>query len=208
MFYVYEHIRKDTNIPFYVGKGKDYRANSKQNRNIYWKRVVEKANGYTINYLAKDIDEELAYLCEQERIDQLKRLGYKLANLTVGGEGAGAGELHHMWGKPHPQKGIKRPWLRERYLGENNPQWGKTSAMKGISKPKGKDSPLYGRKRPEGGGKKPQPVLATKDGMELKFNSIADASRFLNCSRWSIRKSCNKQQEFGGYVWKYIKEQV
>jgi len=166
VFYVYEHIRKDTNIPFYVGKGKDYRANSKQNRNIYWKRVVEKANGYTINYLAKDIDEELAYLCEQERIDQLKRLGYKLANLTVGGEGAGAGELHHMWGKPHPQKGIKRPWLRERYLGENNPQWGKkfseetrkqmsiSRTGKKLNRPLGSKSGMKGKAYPEEGKRK------------------------------------------------------
>ena len=165
MFYVYEHIRKDTNIPFYVGKGKGYRANSTQNRNIYWKRVVEKA-GYTINYVAKDIDEELAYLCEQERIDQLKRLGCKLANLTVGGEGAGAGELHHMWGKPHPQKGIKRPWLRERYLGENNPQWGKkfseetrkqmsiSRTGKKLNRPLGSKSGMKGKAYPEEGKRK------------------------------------------------------
>lgn len=165
MFYVYEHIRKDTNIPFYVGKGKGYRANSTQNRNIYWKRVVEKA-GYTINYVAKNIDEELAYLCEQERIDQLKRLGCKLANLTVGGEGAGAGELHHMWGKPHPQKGIKRPWLRERYLGENNPQWGKkfseetrkqmsiSRTGKKLNRPLGSKSGMKGKAYPEEGKRK------------------------------------------------------
>jgi len=190
MFYVYEHIRKDTNIPFYVGKGKGYRANSTQNRNIYWKRVVEKA-GYTINYVAKGIDEELAYLCEQERIDQLKRLGCKLANLTVGGEGAGAGELHHMWGKPHPQKGTKRPWLRERYLGENNPRWGKPSAMRGKNNI-GASLALKGRKRPEGGGKPSKQVLFTdKHGNNVLYQSIAEAEKAQNVNRSTIRKCMN-----------------
>lgn len=166
MFFVYEHIRNDNRLPFYVGKGKGYRATSVQNRNIYWKRVVEKAGGYTVNYVAKDMDEELAYLCEQERIDQLKRLGCKLTNLTVGGEGAGAGELHHMWGKPHPQKGTKRPWLRERYLGENNPQWGKklseetrkqmsaSRTGKKLNRPLGSKSGMKGKAYPEEGKRK------------------------------------------------------
>jgi len=165
VFYVYEHIRKDTNIPFYVGKGKGYRANSTQNRNIYWKRVVEKA-GYTINYVAKDIDEELAYLCEQERIDQLKRLGCKLANLTVGGEGAGAGELHHMWGKPHPDRGSKRPHTSEKLKGSNNPNYGtkwseerrKAHSIartgKKLNRPLGSKSGMKGKAYPEEGKRK------------------------------------------------------
>lgn len=206
MFYVYEHIRNDTNAVFYVGKGKDYRANARTDRNIHWQRVVNKAGGFSINFVAKDMDEELAYLCEQERIDQLKRLGAKLVNLTVGGEGAGAGENHHMWGKPHPQRGVKRPHVGK--SGSDNPMYGKPSPMRGIPKPKGKDSPLYGRKRPEGGGKKPHPVVATKDGVSTQFGSIADAARFMNCSRWDIRKACNKQQQFGEFMWCYIEEQV
>lgn len=166
MFYVYEHIRNDTNAVFYVGKGKDYRANARTDRNIHWQRVVNKAGGFSINFVAKDMDEELAYLCEQERIDQLKRLGAKLVNLTVGGEGAGAGENHHMWGKPHPQKGIKRPWLRERYLGENNPQWGKKRSEetrkqmsasrtgKKLNRPLGSKSGMKGKAYPEEGKRK------------------------------------------------------
>jgi hypothetical protein len=210
MFYIYEHTRKDTGLPFYVGKGKGYRSASKQNRNVYWKRVVAKAGGYEIRYVAKNLDEELAYLCEQERIDQLKRLGIKLTNLTVGGEGAGAGELHHMYGKPHPQKGIKRPWLSERYLGDKNPMFGKPSPMRGIAKPKGKDSPLYGRKRPEGGGKKPHPVVRIdNDGIETIYPSVADAARSLGLSRASIHTVCTgRNKTGGGYKWKYFKEQL
>ena len=85
-FYVYEHLTKDTNMPFYVGKGFGYRCNSKSYRNKHWHNTVKK-HGFFVNIIAKDLDEELSFLCEQERIDQLKRLGYKLCNYTDGGEG-------------------------------------------------------------------------------------------------------------------------
>ena len=87
MFYVYEHIRKDTLIPFYIGKGKDRRARSLSGRSPYWLNVVNKAGGYEIKYLAKDIDEEFAFLLEIEAIDVYRKRGLMLANLTDGGEG-------------------------------------------------------------------------------------------------------------------------
>ena len=204
MFYVYEHIRKDNNAVFYVGKGKDYRANSQKDRNQHWHNVVNKCGGFKVNYLAKDADEELVYLCEQERINQLTLLGAKLVNMTVGGEGAGAGKNHHMWGKPHPQRGVKRPYVGK--SGADNPMYGKPSPMRG-KKNVGASLALKGRKRPEGGGKKPHPVVATKDGAVTKFDSIAEAARVIDCSRWAIRNACNKQQHFGDFMWCYIKEQ-
>lgn len=86
-FYVYEHIRPDANRVFYVGKGSGYRAGITQHRNQYWKNIVAKAGGFKVRKIVENVDEELAFLAEEERIDQLKRLGYKLANLTSGGEG-------------------------------------------------------------------------------------------------------------------------
>ena len=87
MFCVYEHIRPDTNAIFYVGKGSHRRANSKHRRNKHWNSVVAKAGGFSVRLVADDIDEELSFLVEEERIDQLKRLGLKLTNKTNGGEG-------------------------------------------------------------------------------------------------------------------------
>lgn len=60
---------------------------SKHRRNAYWKNIVAKAGGYEVRKVFEHEDEELLFLVEQERIDQLKRLGFKLANLTDGGEG-------------------------------------------------------------------------------------------------------------------------
>ena len=85
-FYVYEHIRLDTMKPFYVGKGCGKRAYTKARRNTYWKNIVSK-HGYFVCFVAENIDEDLAFLIEVERIDQLRHIGVELANLTDGGEG-------------------------------------------------------------------------------------------------------------------------
>ena len=87
MYYVYSHLRKDTSEPFYVGKGKGKRCFSENARNTYWKNVAHKV-GYEVKILVDSIDEELAFLAEAECIDLYKRIGYKLTNMTNGGEGA------------------------------------------------------------------------------------------------------------------------
>jgi hypothetical protein len=87
MFYVYEHIRPDTNQVFYVGKGKGNRLNSLSDRNRYWNHIVAKVGSFNAYKIAENEDEELVFLAEQERIDQLRRIGIKLCNVTNGGEG-------------------------------------------------------------------------------------------------------------------------
>ena len=87
-FYTYEHTRNDTGAVFYVGKGRGKRAGSTHGRNQYWKRIVGKAGGFCVRMIAEGVDEELAHFIEIERIDQCKRIGIRLANLTDGGEGA------------------------------------------------------------------------------------------------------------------------
>jgi hypothetical protein len=86
-FYVYEHIRNDILLPFYVGKGKDNRAYIKNNRNNYWNNIVNKCDGFNVRFIAQNIDEELALLVEKERIEQLRLLKINICNLTNGGEG-------------------------------------------------------------------------------------------------------------------------
>lgn len=85
-FYVYEHIRLDTMKPFYVGKGSGTRAYKKQGRNKYWHNIVRK-HGHVIRIIAENLDEKLAFLVEMEKIDQLRRFGISLTNMTAGGEG-------------------------------------------------------------------------------------------------------------------------
>jgi hypothetical protein len=87
MFYVYEHIRPDTNEVFYIGKGSKKRINSKKDRNKYWNNIVFKCNGFESNILLETDDEDFAFFVEEEVIDLYKKRGIKLSNLTNGGEG-------------------------------------------------------------------------------------------------------------------------
>jgi hypothetical protein len=145
-FYVYEHIRKDTGAIFYVGKGHGNRANHPYKRNAYWKNVVNKANGFTVNYVAKNVDEELSLLCEMERINQLKKLGYKLTNATNGGEGIS--------GYQHTKESKEKigQYVATR-IGANNPNYGKKQSAetiaKRVAKMTGELHPFYGKAHTE-----------------------------------------------------------
>lgn len=85
-YYVYVHRRLSDGKPFYVGKGKDYRAWSKDGRNDYWNKVVNK-HDYVVDIVFDNLDEPTAFQCEIDTILELNYFGYDLSNLTKGGEG-------------------------------------------------------------------------------------------------------------------------
>jgi hypothetical protein len=132
MFYVYEHTRPDTGVVFYVGKGSGARLNSRDKRNQHWQNVVNKANGLDASKVADNLDEELAFLCEMERIDQLKRLGHKLVNRTDGGCGGIRGYKH-----TDESKAKISMKLKGKLAGDKHPRFGKF----------GVDNPQYGKKQ-------------------------------------------------------------
>lgn len=99
-FYIYRHIRPDTNEVFYIGKGNNLdkrvspysRARCKNRRHDYWKRIVAKNNGaVTVEIIFECDTEEQANIKEIEFIALYGRkdLGKgTLINFTDGGEGA------------------------------------------------------------------------------------------------------------------------
>lgn len=153
-FYIYEHIRPDTNRVFYVGKGKGNRYLAKTDRNKYWHHIVNKAGSFIANKIVENIDEELAFLVEQERIDQLKRLGYKLCNMTNGGEGTSgriiSEETRRKIGVRHSQESYDRALEKRKAMypfsakhiknlslarqGEKNHMFGKTHSQEAREK--------------------------------------------------------------------------
>jgi hypothetical protein len=90
-FYVYEHWRSDTGLPFYVGKGKGGRANDLKARNSYHAKIVEKVLrlGFEVEvrFVKTSLDETTAYEFERERIAFWRSQGVAIVNFTNGGEG-------------------------------------------------------------------------------------------------------------------------
>jgi len=79
IYYVYRHVRLDTDEVFYVGKGtilssknneKSYfqRAFQKTGRTDWWHRVVQKGN-YKVEILFQSSNEELIFQKEREFIE-------------------------------------------------------------------------------------------------------------------------------------------
>lgn len=85
-FYVYVHMKATDDSVFYVGKGCKSRYKTKQGRNQYWHRIVQK-HGFIAEIVKKDLSFIEANLYEIQLIKELKEQGCILCNLTEGGEG-------------------------------------------------------------------------------------------------------------------------
>lgn len=82
-FYVYKHVRLDTGLVFYIGKGHGKRAWSSKNRNPYWNNIAKL--GYSVELVKTNLTEEESFSLE---IEMIKLHKSTLVNMTEGGEGS------------------------------------------------------------------------------------------------------------------------
>lgn len=87
MFYVYRHIRLDSNKPFYVGKGQGIRAHRFGCRNKRWLNIAKKFN-YKVEIVRYFNDENEALEFEKTLIKLYKSYNLCEANLVDGGKGS------------------------------------------------------------------------------------------------------------------------
>jgi len=149
-YYIYMYLDQD-NVPFYIGKGKDYRYHischlNKSNFNCFLQNKIRKVgvNNVKIHFLHKDLTEEQSFYLEGYYIAGYGRrdLGLgSLCNLTNGGEGESGrivsestrqkiSKIHK--GKKIPQEVVERQRqsVKEYYESHNNPFLGKTHSEK------------------------------------------------------------------------------
>ena len=88
MFYTYAHYTPQGRL-FYIGKGSgERRAYNMHNRNDRWNKIVAKYGKPEVKILATWDKEKDAFSHEVLLISCFRDMGYKLANLTDGGEGS------------------------------------------------------------------------------------------------------------------------
>jgi hypothetical protein len=156
-YYIYRHIRLDTNTTFYIGKGKKSRAYIKCNRNKHWKNIVSKTD-YKIEIIIKNLTEDFAYDLEIKAISLYKSLGYCEANIHPGGfleDIDQFGINNHMFGRignkhPNYKKKIHSAEQRQKWSSIRTGNKLTEEQKQKLSKAtKGKNNPFYGKRHSE-----------------------------------------------------------
>ena len=162
-FYVYLHRRKTDNSIFYVGKGKLYRAWTKNGRSDYWHNTVNKY-GYTVEILFDSLTEFEALQSEIDIIEECTYFGFNLINLTKGGQGL---------------SGLKLSDITKKKIGDAN---------RGLKRTEEQKSLLRGPKHTENNKKllSERFKKSVKSSNGMIFASVGDAQK------WAYSKGLSK----------------
>lgn len=189
-YYLYRHIRHDTNEVFYIGIGYDpYRVKSKHARNIFWKYVVSKTT-YDYDVLLRSNSKDFI---EQKEVEFIRLYGRRdlgtgtLVNLTDGGE-----------------KGYNRSRSsveKQIDTAKKNGTYGKMiERMRAAPKKTGKDHHaarcVY---------------VYTDEGRCFKrFDTISDCCKFLNIVEGNVSRFMRLKKSLNGFLFlpQYVGDQI
>lgn len=195
-FYVYRHIRRDTGMPFYIGKGanrrkrktKFERAASTHRTNPHWQRIVAK-HGHDVEILNCFETEREAIAAEMFFIRLHGRTsdGGTLVNLTDGGDGRARGffsederkaRSERLKGKQWPKEfgekiaAAKRGIATSIQKGDKLPQWWRERISKAVT---GERNSRYGKTGEQ--SKQSRAVIDTATGETIVNVTRAAAQR-------------------------------
>jgi len=200
MFYVYQHLRLDNNIPFYIGKGCKDRAFRTKRNNKGWNNIVNKV-GFKAEILEYFEDENQAIEYEHNLINTYKSQGIELVNQTQysagGTKWSYTDEVKTK--QSQGQIGTKRP---------KTPEW-----CEKLSKANKGRQILWGDKIGDALRGKPKnylshykPILQydLKNNLINEYQSAQEAGRCLGKSGNSIADcAAGRQKTSYGFIWKY-----
>jgi hypothetical protein len=200
-YYIYHWIRKDTDEPFYVGKGSGNRASHKKS-NKGWKNITSKVECFweIIKYFD---DEQQAYLYEHILIEEYKKLGYKIINQTEYSEGGSS------WAYTDEVKQRQSENRKGKGLGPRSEEWkqniSKANKGRNITWYKKIGDALRGIPKNYPNPNKKIIEQYTLDNIKVdEFPSATEAGNTLNKSGNSIADCASGRQKTAyGYIWKY-----
>lgn len=140
IFYVYLHVHPITNIPFYVGKGRDTRAWDVSNRSRHHQSHLQNIlnQGFLMNDVVQivmsELTEDEAFDAEKQLITEYGKKSDKsgcLLNLAEGGRGGDTGVgprfKEERIGAGNPNFGLKRSSQTKKKMSEANKRFWKSS---------------------------------------------------------------------------------
>jgi hypothetical protein len=232
-YYLYQHIRLDTNEPFYIGIGtkynhkKDYtRAKARgRQRNSIWRGITQR-----VDYIVEILFESDVYdFIKTKEIELIKQYGQiiknngTLCNLTDGGDGISGYEQQDLW-KPmylYTKDGLYYNEFKN--IGDCaiflkcakstiNVSYNKNHLVKEFiikDYKTDKVEPILNKKEKLVSSKSKK-VYQYDENLNLikEWSSTSEASKVLGLSGGHIREVANgntKRKKSGGYIWKYEK---
>ena len=202
MFYVYQHLRKDTNLPFYIGKGCGDRAWRKSRSNKGWNNIVNKV-GFKVEILKyfKVEDEAIEY--EHQLIKEYRNNNIELVNQTKYSKGGTKYSYTDevKLKQSNSQLGTKRPKTPEWCLKISKANKGRKILWKDKISKALKNKP---KNYPNPNKKKIGQYSLNEELINI-FNSAAEAGKHLKKSGNSIADCASGRQKTAyGYKWKYV----
>lgn len=216
-YYVYVYYFKDTNVIFYVGKGRKNRYKSMCHRSDEFMNIIN-SNNYDCKFIKENMTEEQAFVIEKETISNLlneENYGilvsgydntgkeYILVNKSYGGEGPSGyklsdetrqkmsesrfGENNNFFGKTHSEETKEK--IRQKRLGTKASE----ETKKKLSEMrKGSGNSMYGKT-----GEK-SPLYGKKHSEETKNKQSESLGTSIYCKELDLKfTSLTKAEKYG-----------
>jgi len=216
--FTYVHCKPD-GVPFYVGKGKLYRATDLKPayRNPYHGHITGKYGEDNILIgMYECSTNKIALELEIGLIKCIKRMQIPLANITNGGEGALGRPCSDVCKKAVSEANSKRVWTEEarhkvavHCRGVKKPE--QSERLRAEGRWKGERSPWYGKGDRQVGAKNHMAKAVWGEDKQLSvryWSTLAEAARELGVSLQAVSQNIKKGYRSKGWLIRFKNDNI